>query len=248
MRNGITAFGDFREGGVEGTLALRSIIEEKPLKAVIFGTAVTNPGRDGYLSEQEEVAGSANGLGIGDVAVFSETELASLKGMLAAKGKKLAVHGAETEAAQELCFNNWGKSEIIRILEFSPGLFVHLTNPFSGDLEAIAEQQIPAVCCTRTNCILADGLPPLDKMIKLNMQLALGTDNLMFTSPDMFREMDWFSRLARGQSGQADIISSKEVLSIATLGGRPGIGTGGSARKPGSGQSGQFCCAEYKIS
>ena len=56
------------------------------------------------------------------------------------------------------------------------------------------------------------------------MQLALGTDNLMFSSPDMFREMDWFSRLARGQSGQADIISSKEVLSIATLGGARALG------------------------
>lgn len=224
LRNGITAFGDFREGGVEGTLALRSIMEGKPLKVVIFGAATANPGQEGYLTEQEGVAGAAHGLGIGDVALFSETELASLKSLLAAGGKKLAVHGAETKAAQELCFNNWRKSEIIRILDFSPELFVHLTNPFPGDLEAIAEQKIPVVCCARTNCILADGLPPLDKMIELKMQLALGTDNLMFSSPDMFREMDWFSRLARGQSGQADIISSKEVLSIATLGGARALG------------------------
>ena len=62
LPNGITAFGDFREGGVEGTLALRSIIEEKELKAVIFGSAMTNPGKDGYLTEQEEVSAAAHGL------------------------------------------------------------------------------------------------------------------------------------------------------------------------------------------
>ncbi len=122
LRNGITAFGDFREGGAPGALALKSIMAEKPLKTVIFGAAMGNPGQEGYLSEQEEVAGAAHGLGIGDVALFSETELASLKGMLAARGKKLAVHGAETKAAQELCVKTWGSSEIIRILGFSPGL------------------------------------------------------------------------------------------------------------------------------
>ncbi|MEW5817768.1 MAG: amidohydrolase family protein [Spirochaetota bacterium] len=34
--NGITAFGDFREGGWEGLAALKEVLEGKPIKAVIF--------------------------------------------------------------------------------------------------------------------------------------------------------------------------------------------------------------------
>ena len=36
--------------------------------------------------------------------------------------------------------------------------------------------------------------------------------------------MDWFSRLARAQSRQANAVSSRDVLSIATLGGARALG------------------------
>ena len=222
--NGITAFADFREGGTGGVAALKEVAAGKPIEAVIFGEPDFPLGSDNYLMEASPLLKSADGMGIGDIAGYSKSALSTLMELHEKEGKRLAVHVAETNNAQQRCLETWGKSEVERALEFNPALFIHFTNPVSGDLDLARKSRIPIVCCSRTNCIIADGIPPFGEFIKMNLPLALGTDNMMFTSPDMFREMDWFSRLARGESGRADAVSPKEVLSIATLGGARSLG------------------------
>lgn len=224
LANGISAFADFREGGAAGVEALRRVVSQYPIRAVILGDSVLSPWDDGYLAEIEDVASHADGIGIGDIARYSVTQLDEIRSVLARTSSLLAVHSAETREAQEACQSSWGCSEVARILEYGPDLLVHLTNPSDGDLEAIRQAGVPVVCCARTNAIIADGLPPIADLIAHGIPLALGTDNMMLSSPDMFREMDWFSRLARGQSRRADIVSSREVLSIATLGGACALG------------------------
>jgi len=93
-----------------------------------------------------------------------------------------------------------------------------------GDFDAVAKAGTPIVCCSRTNALLADGLPPIDRYHTLGIPLAMGTDNMMFTSPDMFREMDWFSRSARAASRRADAIDSRSVIRYATAGGARALG------------------------
>ncbi|MGY4706973.1 amidohydrolase family protein [Candidatus Bipolaricaulota sp. J31] len=218
-RNGIGAFGDFREGGVTGTVALREAMKGIPVAGVVFADPVSPPGDPGFADEVQELVGlpAVDGIGIGDIALFDDVQLVRLRQSL---GKKmLAVHVAETRKAQRRCQRRWGKSEVERVLEHGADLLVHLTNPTRGDLELVARAHVPVVCCARTNCILGDGVPPVYELVRRDVPLALGTDNVMFTGPDMFREMDWFSRLVRGQARRADAISSREVLSIATLGG-----------------------------
>ena len=233
---GITAFADFREGGRRGVTALLDALKGQPVKAVIFGEPDWSSSKINYPEEAQRFLDLADGVGIGDVAGFSEEELVGLERLLAGKGKKLAVHAAETPEAQEECRRGWGVSEVKRILPYHPNIFIHMTNPAPEDLEKVAETQTPVVCCTRTNCILADGIPPLARMIELGIPLALGTDNFMFSSPDMFREMDWFSRIARAQSRKADAVSPKHVLSIATMGGAFALGL---EKKLGSLESGK---------
>lgn len=222
--NGITAFGDFREGGVEGTHLLRRVLAGRPMKGIILGEAIRSPRMDGYLEEIDELAQYANGVGLGDVALFSTAQLSAIRMILNNRQGMLAVHTAETQRAQAVCQQEWSQSEVQRILGHSPDLLVHLTNPVCGDLEALKAAQVPVVCCPRTNCILADGIPPLADLIQAEVPLALGTDNMMFTSPNMFREMDWFSRLARGQSRRAAAVPPQQVLAIATQGGAQALG------------------------
>lgn len=221
-RNGITAFADFREGGVEGTLALREVLDKFPLYGVIFAEPKRLPWEDEFIREISELAQCADGIGIGNIVWFTDTQLRAIRNILGEK--KLGAHVAETEAAQRECLQKYMKSEVQRILEYSPDLLVHLTNPMTGDLSLLAEAQIPVVCCARTNCILGDGIPPLNALIQHDIPLALGTDNIMLTSPNMFREMDWFSRLIRGQTRCANAVSARQVLSIATYGGAKALG------------------------
>jgi len=224
LANGITAFADFREGGTTGVQALRRIASQSPIHAVILGDSVLAPWDEGYLSEIEDVASHADGIGIGDIARYSTSQLDKIRSALTETGSLLAVHAAETCEAQEACLSSWDCSEVARVLEYGPALLVHLTNPVNGDLEAIRQAGVPVVCCARTNAIVADGLPPIADLITAGIPLALGTDNMMLSSPNMFREMDWFSRLARAQSRQANVVSSRDVLSIATLGGARALG------------------------
>lgn len=222
--SGITAFGDFREGGIEGTALLRRVLADRPMKAVILAEPVRSPWMEEYLEEIDELANYADGMGLGDIARFSNNQLRAIRETLNNRSGMLAAHVAETKKAQALCQQQWKQSEVKRILEHSPDLLIHLTNPADGDVKELGDAEVSVVCCPRTNCILADGIPPLADLIQAEVPLALGTDNMMFTSPNMFREMDWFSRLARAQSKRADAVSSKQVLAIATQGGAQALG------------------------
>ncbi len=51
-----------------------------------------------------------------------------------------------------------------------------MTNPNPGDLEAAAAARVPVVCCPRTNYIPGDGIPPLNRFIRLEVPLGLGLD------------------------------------------------------------------------
>jgi len=47
--------------------------------------------------------------------------------------------------------------------------------------------------------------------------VALGTDNVMLNPPDMFREMDYTSRMLRATKRNAGVVSSREILKMATV-------------------------------
>ena len=224
LRSGVVACGDFREGAVDGVRALREASTNLPFRAVAFGDATCLPSSPAYTDELAAVWEQAEGVGVGDVVRYDDHGLEALETRLGHEAKRLAVHTAETVGAQLACVSKWGESEVRRILKASPDLLVHMTCPDPGDLEAIAEAGVPVACCARTNAILGDGLPPVGAMVDLGIPIALGTDNMMFTSPDMFREMDWVSRLARGARRRANRISSVDVLRAATLGGAKALG------------------------
>ena len=224
MGAGIAACGDFREGGVAGVHAIQEAALPLPFRVVAFGDATVPPAEAGYGEQVADVFARADGVGVGDVARFSPSQIEMLATRAGQAAKRLAVHVAETAEAQAECRRLWGESEVMRILPASPDLLVHMTCPMSGDLDAVADSKASVVCCTRTNAILGDGLPPLDALIEREIPFGLGTDNMMFTSPDLFREMDWFSRLVRGASQDAGRVDSQRVLQAATAGGARALG------------------------
>ncbi len=53
----------------------------------------------------------------------------------------------------------------------------------------------------------------------VGLTFGLGTDNLMVSSPDMFREMDYTSRIIRGMNQDSGAVDSISILKSATLNG-----------------------------
>jgi cytosine/adenosine deaminase-related metal-dependent hydrolase len=219
---GITSFCDFREGGVPGTEALREALSKAPVRGIIIGEPAWERDTletESYLHAVDGVLAAADGIGIGDIADFEDAVLRGLADRVEGEGKLLAVHAAETEEAQRRCIEKRGVPEIERISSYKPDLLIHVTNPTEEELRTIESERFPVVCCTRTNAVLADGIPPLGRLFAMDIPLGLGTDNMMFTSPDMFREMDFVSRLARVSSRQADTVCPRNILRAATIGG-----------------------------
>ena len=92
-----------------------------------------------------------------------------------------------------------------------------MTHASKGDLFAAAKKTRGIVICPRANASLAEGIPDIELMQKAGCTIALGTDNVMINSPDMFREMDFLWKVTMGIHKKR--ISPKEILKMATVNG-----------------------------
>lgn len=221
LSNGIALIGDFREGGTMGIELFHQAVKGLPLHAVLFGEPdwqqIQHPS---YTELIDPIVQQCDGLGIGDVANFTEGELQRIASCLSRSQKVLAVHAAETSDAQQRCLRTWDASEIERIATLAVDtLLIHVTHPTQQDVRLIEQYRLPIVLCPRANAILGDGIPPVATFVQKGIPFALGSDNMMFSSPDMFREMDMLSRIVRGLSKDPAIIESKKILAAATING-----------------------------
>jgi cytosine/adenosine deaminase-related metal-dependent hydrolase len=96
------------------------------------------------------------------------------------------------------------REDLDRILNLRPSFLVHMTMASPDDIAACVQEEIPIVVCPRSN-LLFGKMPPLRNMVETGATLALGTDNAMFSIPDMFSEMEFAGRLLRYQGvGKVD--------------------------------------------
>jgi len=166
IASGTAGFADFREGGEDGVRALREAGDGLPCHAVIFG-------REGG----EYCAGGFGVSSCRDIAGL-EAHVSAAR----AAGKRIAFHAGERDP-----------DDVDAALAFNPDLLIHCTHANRRQLRECAERDIPVVVCPRSNWRLnvtrSAGHPPVRAMLDLGIRLLLGTDNVMFVQPDMFREM-----------------------------------------------------------
>ena len=84
-----------------------------------------------------------------------------------------------------------------------------MTHATDEDLKMVHDRGRGVVLCPRSNLELVGKAPPIGEMIRREIPLALGTDNCMVNSLDLFREMELALHLMR----QKDPVA---VLQMAT--------------------------------
>jgi cytosine/adenosine deaminase-related metal-dependent hydrolase len=183
---GTLGFADFREGGKTGVdLLLKA--SDPAVRMLIFG-------RDGG----EVVAG---GFGLSSAKGTKEEEDAVSRAKKA--GKLFAVHAGEV-----------GTKDIDAAFALEPDLIIHATHFTREHIREAADCGIPIVICPRSNWLLgaaADSRhPPVRKMLDAGCKVFLGTDNVMFVSPDMFAEAAFLKTIYK--------VDSEEILRMATGG------------------------------
>ncbi|HZK30587.1 MAG TPA: amidohydrolase [Methanoregula sp.] len=174
IAGGTAGCADFREGGVAGVSALREATGGLSFQPFIFG--------------REGGEGVADGLGISSTrdSTGIETRVADAHRL----GKKIAVHAGERDA-----------EDIDDALALDPDLIIHCTHATKKQIRECADRQIPIAVCPRSNWSLgvtsSAHHPPLKLMQDLGCRIVLGTDNVMFVSPDMFSELSFTSMVYR---------------------------------------------------
>jgi cytosine/adenosine deaminase-related metal-dependent hydrolase len=89
-----------------------------------------------------------------------------------------------------------------------------MTHASRKDLRLASENKASIVICPRANGALAEGIPNVNLMMEAGCNVAIGTDNVMINSPDMFKEMDYIWKVSMGLNKKR--ISPKSILKMAT--------------------------------
>ena len=188
FRRGTSRFIDFREGGVEGARQLSSLGEDR-CRPVILGRPED---LDFDKEEMTQLLKAVDGVGLSSVSDWDSGTIAELASLVRSKGKMFAIHASERV-----------RENLDQILDLRPSFLVHMTMASHDDIATCAQEGVPIVVCPRSN-LLFGKIPPLKEMIEAGVTLALGTDNAMFSVPDMFTEMEFAGRLLRCQ-GMRDV-------------------------------------------
>ena len=223
LQKGITTFVDFRENGLEGVFLLKNILKKLPIRCVVLGRLnyyqnsneiqKNTPLPKTQHVKLEELVQNCDGLGVSGANENS----ASVLRHYSKTPKIRAIHSCETVQSVLTSKKMTNKSEAIRALSLKPHFLVHMTHASFSDLYAAAKKTRGIVICPRANASLAEGIPDVEIMKKSGCTIALGTDNIMINSPDIFREMDYLWKVTMGLHRKR--INPKEILKMATVNG-----------------------------
>jgi cytosine/adenosine deaminase-related metal-dependent hydrolase len=198
FRKGISAFSDFREGSVPGARLMTSAQWAPPF---VLGKPRA-PSFD--RQEIDELLRITEGIGPSAVSDWDYEELRELSEFVRSRGKIFALHCSERV-----------REDLDKVLDLQPSYLIHMTQATDADLERCAQLDVPIVVCTRSNMFFGM-VPPLARMVRRGVTMALGTDNAMITIPDLFVEMEFVGRVLRQQGmNRLDC-----VLSMAIRNGR----------------------------
>ena len=221
IKKGITCFVDFREGGLEGVFLAKKALKGIPIRSIILGRIEKYQSTDQikknlsisnhYQKELEFLLKYCDGLGISGSNENSDSSLKQFS-----KTKKLrAIHCAETKQSFSKSKSITKKTEVQRGLLLNPHFLIHMTYATKNDLKLASKKTKGIVVCPRANASLAEGIPDVEQMMKMKCNLAIGTDNVMINSPDLFREMDFLWKVTMGINKKR--IDPKKILKMATV-------------------------------
>jgi len=221
LKKGITTFVDFRESGLDGVLLMQKALSNIPIRSIVLGRIEyyqskeqikrNTPIPQSYQNQIDILLKNCDGIGISGSNENSDFSLKQFS-----KTKKIrAIHCAETKQSYLKSKQTTRKTEPMRSILLKPDFLVHMTYATKSDLKFVSKKIKGIVVCPRANASLAEGIPNVDQMLKAKCNVAIGTDNVMINSPDMFREMDFLWKVTMGI--QKKRIDPKKILKMATV-------------------------------
>ncbi|MBR1691455.1 MAG: amidohydrolase [Lachnospiraceae bacterium] len=139
------------------------------------------------------------------------------------------LHNSETKEEVEGCIERYGMTptvflDSIGMFDYGGGGF-HCVHMSSEDLDVCRKRNLYVVTNPGSNTKLASGIAPISEMLERKIPVAIGTDGPASNNClDMFREMFLVTGLQKLQNMDAQAVSAKEVLKMATVNGALAMG------------------------
>jgi 8-oxoguanine deaminase len=170
-------------------------------------------------------------IGLAPCSPFSvTTELMRQSAALARQYRlvNLHTHLAETKDEDRFCLEMFGK----RPVDYAESVgwlgegvwFAHMVHPNPSEIKRLADTQTGVCHCPSSNMILASGIAPIREMLDNRVPVALGVDGSASNDGNhLLGEARQAMLLQRvgwpGFESQADRLSAREALELATRGG-----------------------------
>jgi cytosine/adenosine deaminase-related metal-dependent hydrolase len=197
IKTGTCAFCDFREGGMAGAMALHDALGINPdIKGWIFGRP--DDKEMNYLD-------ICHGTGLSSTNDLDLEYVRDILKKTREKGKRFAIHAGEMDS-----------SDISSALALLPDFLIHLTKASDKDIKTVGDAGIPVAVCPRSNYMTGSEIPQITKMLDAGIPVAIGTDNVMLNSVNMFSEMEFLVK--------TKIYDDRQVFKLCTLNGAKLLG------------------------
>ncbi|HKM28289.1 MAG TPA: amidohydrolase [Anaerovoracaceae bacterium] len=145
-------------------------------------------------------------------------------------GLIMHVHVSETKSEHEECKERHGGRTPVQYLNDcgifdSPALAAHCVWIEGEDFDILKDRGVTVATNPCSNLKLASGVCDVSKLIKKGINVAIGTDSVASNnSLNFIEEMKTLGLIAKVKSMDPTVITPKEVLRAATLGGALGQG------------------------
>jgi len=175
-RAGVAVAIDFREEGLPGVELLRRAASGSGVRAVILGRPLARPIDPAELAA---VLDASDGIGLSSVVDETPETRRTIARACRDARKRFAMHASEGR-----------REDPGDYLDPRPDLLVHLAKATPDDLRAVRDDGVPVAVCPRSNALFGRQ-PDLAAMERLGVVMFLGTDNAMFHSPSIWRELEF---------------------------------------------------------
>lgn len=251
--SGVTCLGDSSFSGAAAdaieSLGLRGVVYYE-----LFGQSMGDNFVEAYgnkldtTTDRQARASSRLTIGISPHTIYtSNRDVLKLCAQTCADtGLPVALHLGETEAEAQYSMLGTGPiADWRRSLGYEPmvsglrparylnevGLLrkgvclAHCVDISDDEIELIAASGASVAHCPRSNVFLGAGIAPLSGFLAFGATVGIGTDSAASCMTlDFFEEMRFALGLARVKAKDAGVLTAKEVLRLATIGGAEALG------------------------
>ncbi|MFN2340451.1 MAG: amidohydrolase [Halanaerobium sp.] len=209
------------------------IVEESGIRAVLAeGLIEANDGQEG-LNRALKYALDYNDSAAGRITTMlaphapytcSRDYLVQIKELAEANNLPVHIHLSESKKEVDDFLNNHQKSPIKYLADFdffdNHILAAHCVHLEPGDLEILKKNNVQIAHNPMSNAKLANGIAPVKKYLKNEINVSLGTDGVSSNnSLDMLKEAKMASYLQKMKYEDPTIIDINQILEISTVNG-----------------------------